>query len=354
MSSQKTPNLGLNYWAGSDKFSRSEMNENFERLDSLKAEDIALQSTQFPTETTVKGALENLKQSGDSGKSLLVIAVSDKGGTVPGTNPRTFAEIEQGIRSIPSGASTGDATAVAADILTGKTAYVASGKVTGNMANRGAGGTVTPGTTDQTKAAGYYSSAITIKGEVNLVPANILGGKTIFGVAGGIPDRGAGGTVMPGTADQTKAAGYYSSAITIKGDPDLLPANILNGVDIFGVVGTAAKVVKTSFSVPRVDSAGVPKTQYVNIPLDFTPKFCALYHSKFQTSDGTVGSQQILVRSSSDYLNGKGLTTAKIFLTYATTVEIQPFTANTLDIKFSTNDYTLIDPADLMYALIIG
>ncbi|WP_042339132.1 hypothetical protein [Desulfosporosinus youngiae] len=53
--------------------------------------------------------------------------------------------------------------------------------------------------------------------------------------------RGAGGTVTPGTSAQTKYAGYYSSNITISGDPDLIPANILSGKDIFGVSGTLQK-----------------------------------------------------------------------------------------------------------------
>lgn len=53
-------------------------------------------------------------------------------------------------------------TAVAGDVLAGKTIGTEDGLVTGTIVNRGAGGTVTPGTTAQTKLAGYYSSDITI------------------------------------------------------------------------------------------------------------------------------------------------------------------------------------------------
>lgn len=181
--SSKTPNLGLTVWDGTDRVSRPEINGNFERLDALKAEDIALSSPQF-TEQNVKAALEGLKSSVSSGKNEIARAITDKGVSASGSD--TFTQLATKIGQIPSGTNTSDATAVAADILSGKTAYISTGKVTGAMPNRGAGGTVTPGTTDQTKASGYYSSAITIKGDPNLIPANILSGKSIFGVAGSL------------------------------------------------------------------------------------------------------------------------------------------------------------------------
>ena len=46
-------------------------------------------------------------------------------------------------------------------------------------------------------------------------------------------------TITPGTADQTLAAGQYlSGAQTIKGDANLVAGNIKSGVIIFGVAGT--------------------------------------------------------------------------------------------------------------------
>nr|WP_283571182.1 phage tail protein [Paenibacillus brevis] len=80
--------------------------------------------------------------------------------------------------------ATGNATA--ADLLTGKTASNANGPITGTMPNRGAGGTVTPGTTNQTLAAGYYSSPITVLGDTDLVASNIRNGVDIFGVVGSL------------------------------------------------------------------------------------------------------------------------------------------------------------------------
>lgn len=47
-------------------------------------------------------------------------------------------------------------------------------------------------------------------------------------------------TITPGTADQTIASGRYLTGVqTIKGDANLKAANIVSGVSIFGVAGTA-------------------------------------------------------------------------------------------------------------------
>lgn len=53
----------------------------------------------------------------------------------------------------------------------------------------------------------------------------------------------AAATITPGTANQSIAAGtYLTGAQTIKGDANLLAANIKSGVSIFGVAGSLASV----------------------------------------------------------------------------------------------------------------
>lgn len=82
------------------------------------------------------------------------------------------------------GTYTSDATATAATILKDKTAYVNGVKVTGSIASKAAA-IYTPSTANQTIAAGQYlSGAQTIKGDANLTAANIISGKSIFGVNG--------------------------------------------------------------------------------------------------------------------------------------------------------------------------
>lgn len=85
--------------------------------------------------------------------------------------------------------ATGNATS--AQVLSGATfSNASSNGFTGTMPNRGAGGSITPGVTAQSKAAGYYSTAITVPAEPNLIPANILKTKSIYGVAGSLdPNR---------------------------------------------------------------------------------------------------------------------------------------------------------------------
>ena len=109
-------------------------------------------------------------------------AAADKGATLP--DVQNSANLPATIQGIPSGTDTSDATATAGDILSGKTAYIASGKATGNIASKAAAA-YTPGTQNQTIAAGQYlAGAQTIKGDANLLAENIKKGVTIFGVTG--------------------------------------------------------------------------------------------------------------------------------------------------------------------------
>ena len=69
--------------------------------------------------------------------------------------------------------------------------YVSSGTATSSAVSLSASvtvvdtATITPGTSDQTIAANsYIAGAQTISGDANLIAANIVYGKTIFGVAG--------------------------------------------------------------------------------------------------------------------------------------------------------------------------
>lgn len=81
---------------------------------------------------------------------------------------------------------TDDATAAATDMLSGKTAYVNGTKLTGQIPSKAAQ-TYTPTTSDQTIAAGQYLSGVqTVKGDANLLPVNIAQGVSIFGVQGSL------------------------------------------------------------------------------------------------------------------------------------------------------------------------
>lgn len=87
----------------------------------------------------------------------------------------------------PSGA-----TALAGDILYPKKAVLADGQLTEGTIQSQAAQTITPTTVDQTIPAGkYLSGAQTVKGDANLISANIAAGVSIFGVQGS--HQGGGG-----------------------------------------------------------------------------------------------------------------------------------------------------------------
>lgn len=85
---------------------------------------------------------------------------------------------------------TAGATASAGDILTGKSAYGASGPVSGTMANNGAtGGEISTKAGTVAIPAGYTSGGtVSLKASAitDLVAANLLSGKTVLGVAGSL------------------------------------------------------------------------------------------------------------------------------------------------------------------------
>ena len=71
------------------------------------------------------------------------------------------------IQFVKRGKDTSDATAAASDILTGKSAYISTGKVDGSMQNNGAL-SYNPSTSQQSIPAGYTSG-----GRINAVTSDI-------------------------------------------------------------------------------------------------------------------------------------------------------------------------------------
>lgn len=176
-------------------------------------------------------------------------------GKTGGSDPIVADNFPEAIAGISSGTDTSDATATAGDILSGKTAYVAAGKVTGTIASKSSSNLTASGAT-VTVPAGYYPSqasksvatATQATPSITVSSAGLITAKSTQSagyVSSGtksatkqLTTQGAQ-TITPGTSNKTISSGrYLTGTQTIKGDANLVAANIKKGVSIFGVAGT--------------------------------------------------------------------------------------------------------------------
>lgn len=122
------------------------------------------------THTTLAGKIRDISKDASAG-----VGDVEKGKTFYSDGSKKTGTLE-----LTGNAATGD-------VLSGKTFYNTALKTkrTGIMANQGTK-IITPTTSDITIPKGFHSGQGYVKGDTNLVPGNILQGKSIFGVAGSI------------------------------------------------------------------------------------------------------------------------------------------------------------------------
>lgn len=128
-------------------------------------------------------------------------------------------------------ADTGDATATAAEILTGKSAYVSGAKINGSMPNKGAvTGTISTKAGQYSIPAGFHDGSgkvgIASAEQAKIIAGNIKNGVEILGVTGTCEPSSdvtaQSKTVTPTSAAQTvlpDAGTDYLSQVTVNAIP---------------------------------------------------------------------------------------------------------------------------------------
>lgn len=146
------------------------------------------------------------------------------------------------------------ATKAASDLsASGDTVTVPAGYYASQATKAVAGGSAKPPATISGTSATVStgSNTLTLTKSISVTPV-VAAGYVASGTAASASvsltasvTTKAAGTITPGTSDQTIAAGtYLTGAQTIAGDPNLLSQNIRAGVEIFGTPGamTAASI----------------------------------------------------------------------------------------------------------------
>lgn len=111
-------------------------------------------------------------------------SVASGSATAPASISGSSASVSTGTNTLTLSKTVSVTPSVSAGYVSSGTAGNSSVSLTASVTTKAAA-TITPGTTNQEIAAGtYLTGKQTISGDANLVSANILSGKSIFGVAG--------------------------------------------------------------------------------------------------------------------------------------------------------------------------
>jgi len=207
----------------------------------------------------IAGALANCASDGEAGcvvvgpafkaadMSVATVGNIKSGVTIAGV----IGQFPSATYTLSGASGTTDLTSMAATTAAGSYEFwdSAGSRYTGSIADAS---TITPGTSDQTFNASLYRQ-FTVSGDADLVVGNIKSGVGLFGVTGQYPSATYPLPSASGTADldaatfnakvkSSTAFEYWSSDGSYQtgaGDDDIVAANIVSGISIFGTSGSA-------------------------------------------------------------------------------------------------------------------
>ena len=195
-----------------------------------------------------------------------------------------------------SGADTSDATASPSDILSDKTAYVSSGKVTGTMANNGAvSGTIATASGSYTVPAGYHngsgSVSIDSSEQAKITPENIRAGVSILGVTGAINTAALEPTTLRcGWIGTGNGVWTHESPTDSLADMYEVTAGHEYWLTLGASVGTRFRAIFTTVDVSTVTSGTVQGTALNTKNISDPPPFQSLWYTP--SEDGYIVVQK--------------------------------------------------------------